>query len=135
MKLLRITASTAALMTAAVMSITSPAQAQARLAWWGWPGVVGYPGYGYVGYPAMAMAPFTATQRMATAMGPATAIRSTSHIAPRVDTGCGITRGTVPPITPLSDAVFPYGPAPLVLGVIGSKSRPKYRRRCFDFCV
>jgi len=52
MKLLRITASTAALMTAAVMSITSPAQAQARLAWWGWPGLVGYPGYGYVGYPA-----------------------------------------------------------------------------------
>ena len=52
MKLLRITASTAVLMTAGVMSITSPAQAQARLAWWGWPGVVGYPGYGYVGYPA-----------------------------------------------------------------------------------
>ena len=52
MKLLRITALTAALMTAAVMSITSPAQAQARLAWWGWPGLVGYPGYGYVGYPA-----------------------------------------------------------------------------------
>ena len=35
MKLLRTTALTAALMTAAVMSITSPAQAQARLAWWG----------------------------------------------------------------------------------------------------
>jgi hypothetical protein len=52
MKLLRTTALTAALMTAAVMSITSPAQAQARLAWWGWPGLVGYPGYGYVGYPA-----------------------------------------------------------------------------------
>ena len=52
MKLLRITALTAALVTAAVMSLTSPAQAQARLAWWGWPGLVGYPGYGYVGYPA-----------------------------------------------------------------------------------
>src|SRR6516164_2071205 len=52
MKLLRTTALTAVLMTAAVMSITSPAQAQARLAWWGWPGLVGYPGYGYVGYPA-----------------------------------------------------------------------------------
>ena len=51
MKLLRTTL-TAALMTAAVMSLTSPAQAQARLAWWGWPGLVGYPGYGYVGYPA-----------------------------------------------------------------------------------
>jgi hypothetical protein len=38
MKLLRTTALTAALMTAAVMSITSPAQAQ--LAWWGWPGLV-----------------------------------------------------------------------------------------------
>jgi len=49
----------AALMTAAVMSITSPAQAQARLAWWGWPGLVGYPGYGYgygtgYNYPAYA---------------------------------------------------------------------------------
>ena len=52
MKLLRTTALTAALMTAAVMSLTSPAQAQARLARWGWPGLVGYPGYGYVGYPA-----------------------------------------------------------------------------------
>ena len=52
MKLLGTTALTAALMTAAVMSLTSPAQAQARLAWWGWPGLVGYPGYGYVGYPA-----------------------------------------------------------------------------------
>jgi hypothetical protein len=38
MKLLRTTALTAALMTAAVMSLTSPAQAQ--LAWWGWPGLV-----------------------------------------------------------------------------------------------
>jgi len=56
MKLLRTTALTAALMTAGVMSITSPAQAQARLAWWGWPGLVAAPGtgnpyattYGYV---------------------------------------------------------------------------------------
>ena len=57
-------------MTAAVMSITSPAQAQ--LAWWGWPGLVAagtgtgkpyptaygyYPGYGYgtgYNYPACA---------------------------------------------------------------------------------
>jgi hypothetical protein len=59
MKLLRTTALTAALMTAAVMSIISPAQAQARLAWWGWPGLVGYPGYGYgygtgYNYPAYA---------------------------------------------------------------------------------
>jgi hypothetical protein len=46
MKLLRTTALTAALMTAAVMSITSPAQAQARLAWWGWPGLVAAPGTG-----------------------------------------------------------------------------------------
>jgi len=58
-KLLRTTALMAALMTAAVMSITSPAQAQARLAWWGWPGLVGYPGYGYgygtgYNYPAYA---------------------------------------------------------------------------------
>ena len=44
MKLLRTTTLTAALMTAAVMSITSPAQAQARLAWWGWPGLVAAPG-------------------------------------------------------------------------------------------
>src|SRR6516165_4631110 len=59
MRLLRTTALMAALMTAAVMSITSPAQAQARLAWWGWPGLVGYPGYGYgygtgYNYPAYA---------------------------------------------------------------------------------
>jgi hypothetical protein len=57
MKLLCTTALTTALMTAAVMSITSPAQAQARLAWWGWPGLVGYPGYGYgtgYTYPAYA---------------------------------------------------------------------------------
>ena len=58
MKLLRTTL-TAALMTAAVMSLTSPTQAQARLAWWGWPGLVGYPGYGYgygtgYNYPAYA---------------------------------------------------------------------------------
>src|SRR5262249_4653671 len=54
MKLLRTTPLTAALMTAAVVSISSPAQAQ--LAWWGWPGLPGnpyptaygyYPGYGY----------------------------------------------------------------------------------------
>jgi hypothetical protein len=77
MKLLRTTALTAALMTAAVMSITSPAQAQARLAWWGWPGLVAggsevgngyataygyYPGYGYgyrtgFGYAANSYAP------------------------------------------------------------------------------
>jgi hypothetical protein len=59
----------AALMTAAGMSITSPAQAQARLAWWGWPRLVAapgyataygyYPGYGYgygtgYNYPAYA---------------------------------------------------------------------------------
>ena len=58
MKLLRTTALTAALMTAAVMSITSPAQAQARLAWWGWPGLVAAPrtgnpyatGWSYPGY-------------------------------------------------------------------------------------
>ena len=63
MKLLCTTALTTALMTAAVMSITSPAQAQARLAWWGWPGLVAagtsYPGYGYgygtgYNYPAYA---------------------------------------------------------------------------------
>src|SRR6516162_9646114 len=76
MKLLGTTALTAALMTAALMSITSPAQAQARLAWWGWPGLVAapgtgnpyataygyYPGYGYghgtgFGYAANSYAP------------------------------------------------------------------------------
>ena len=46
MKLLRTTALTAALMTAAVTSITSPAQAQAHLAWWGWPRLVAAPGTG-----------------------------------------------------------------------------------------
>ena len=79
MKLLRTTALTAALMTAAVTSLTSSAQAQAALAWgwrgggWGWPGAsvgalateaavgsaaarnysygYGYPAYSY-GYPA-----------------------------------------------------------------------------------
>ena len=56
MKLLRTTALTAALMTAAVMSVTSPAQAQ--LAWWGWPGLVaagtgtGNPYANAYGYPA-----------------------------------------------------------------------------------
>ena len=73
MKLLRTTIVTAALMTAAVMSITSPAQAQTRLAWWGWPGLVAapnpyataygyYPRYGYgyrsgFGYAANTYAP------------------------------------------------------------------------------
>src|SRR5215472_13590164 len=60
MKLLRTTAFTAALMTAAVMSLTSPAQAQARLAWWGWPGLVAGYGYGYgtgFGYAANSYAP------------------------------------------------------------------------------
>jgi hypothetical protein len=72
---MRTTALTAALMTASVMSITSPAQAQ--LAWWGWPGLVAagtgtgnpyataygyYPGYGYgygtgFGYAANTYAP------------------------------------------------------------------------------
>jgi len=79
MKLLRTTALTAALMTAAVTSFTGSAQAQAALAWgwrgggWGWPGAsvgslateaavgsaaarnysygYGYPAYSY-GYPA-----------------------------------------------------------------------------------
>jgi hypothetical protein len=46
MKRLCTTAFTAALMAAAVMSIASPAQAQARLAWWGWPGLVAAPGTG-----------------------------------------------------------------------------------------
>jgi hypothetical protein len=44
MKLIRTTALTAALMTAAVPSLTTPANA------WGWG--YGYPYYGYVGYPA-----------------------------------------------------------------------------------
>ena len=60
MKLLRTTAFTAALMTSAVMSLTSPAQAQARLAWWGWPGLVAGYGYGYgtgFGYAANSYAP------------------------------------------------------------------------------
>ena len=60
MKLVRTTAFTAALMTAAVMSLTSPAQAQARLAWWGWPGLVAGYGNGYgtgFGYAANSYAP------------------------------------------------------------------------------
>src|SRR6516164_2574003 len=57
MKLLRTTALTAALMTAAVMSITSPAQAQARLAWWGWPGLVAAPGTGNPYAPVYGYAP------------------------------------------------------------------------------
>ena len=53
---------------------------------------------------------------------PDTQLRSTCPIAPLADTGCGgTTHGTVPPITPLYDAIFPYGPALLVPGVIGSK--------------
>jgi hypothetical protein len=44
MKLIRTTALTAALMTAAVPSLTTPANA------WGWG--YGYPYYGYIGYPA-----------------------------------------------------------------------------------
>ena len=47
MKLLRTTALAAALMTAAVMSITSPAQAQARVSpWWDRSGLVAAPGTG-----------------------------------------------------------------------------------------
>jgi hypothetical protein len=49
MRLIRTTALTAALMTAAVPSLTTPANA-----WdWGWPSYYGngYPYYGYVGYP------------------------------------------------------------------------------------
>jgi hypothetical protein len=57
MKLLRTTALTAALMTAAVTSITSPAQAQARLAWWGWPGLVAAPGTGNAYATAYGYAP------------------------------------------------------------------------------
>jgi hypothetical protein len=51
MKLLRTTALTAALMTAAVPSLTTPADAWG----WGWRGGWGWGGvpyYGYVGYPA-----------------------------------------------------------------------------------
>ena len=44
MKLIRTTALTAALMTAAVPSLTTPANA------WDWG--YGYPYYGYIGYPA-----------------------------------------------------------------------------------
>ena len=47
MKLLRTTALAAALMTAAVTSITSPAQAQARVSpWWDRSGLVAAPGTG-----------------------------------------------------------------------------------------
>jgi hypothetical protein len=74
------------------------------------------------------MRPLTATtQVMAMVIGPATTTRltpiviSTNPIAPLVDTGCGRTRGTVPPLTPLSDAIFHYGPAQLVPGVIGGE--------------
>jgi len=51
MKLLRTTALTAALMTAAVPSLTTPADAWG----WGWRGGWGWGGvpyYGYIGYPA-----------------------------------------------------------------------------------
>jgi hypothetical protein len=60
MKLIRTTALTAALMTAAVPSLTTPANAWGW-GWrggWGWGGVGlgyyghGYPYYGYIGYPA-----------------------------------------------------------------------------------
>ena len=57
MKLIRTTALTAALMTAAVPSLTTPANAWGW-GWrggWGWGGVglgLAYPYYGYVGYPA-----------------------------------------------------------------------------------
>jgi len=54
-------------------------------------------------------------------MARVTAIRLPDIIAPLVDTGRGRTRGTARPLTPLSDAIFPYGPALLVPGVIGSK--------------
>ena len=48
MKLIRTTALTAVLMTAAVPSLTTPANAWG----WGWRGGYGYPYYGYIGYPA-----------------------------------------------------------------------------------
>ena len=120
---LRITALTAALMTALKL----------RLVWLGGAG----PEWLATRVTAMsatpltmAMAPFTATRRMAT--------RSTSHIAPRVDTGCGITRGTVPAIGPLSDAISPLArvsdlcmPPVLVSGVIGSKKPTKVSSSLF----
>ena len=59
------------------------------------------------------------------------AIRLPDIIAPLVDTGCGRTPGTVPPITPLSDAIFPYGLALLVSGVIGSKKPTKVSSSLF----
>jgi hypothetical protein len=37
----------------------------------------------------------------------------------------------VPPITPLSDAIFPYGLALLVSGVIGSKKPTKVSSSLF----
>ena len=87
---------------------------------------------------AMVMGPATTTRLTPIVMAPVTAIRlpatrlrSTSPIAPMVDTGCGTTRGTVPPITPLSDAIFPYGPALLVSGVIGSKKPTKVSSSLF----
>jgi len=75
------------------------------------------------------MRPLMATPRPIA--GATRVMGSTSPIAPPVDTGCGRTRGTVPPLTLLSDAIFLYGPALLVLGVIGSKKPTKVSSSLF----
>jgi hypothetical protein len=147
-------------MTAAVMSITSPAQAQ--LAWWGWPGLVAagtgtgnpyasaygyaptynyatgwsYLGYGYgygtgYNYPAYAYGYGTGYDYPAYRY-------ATSQYQPYSSYGgYGMWNNVVQcRLSPLYPTPYsPMGPRCWCPASLAVKSRPKYRRRCFDFRV
>src|SRR6516225_9215339 len=111
--------------------LSGRAPAKLRLVW------LGGAGPDWLRVMAMVTGPVSATPRtvtlrpiLATATR-LTAIRLPDTLAPMVDTGRGKPRGTAPPITPLSDAIFPYGPALLVSGVIGSKKPTKVSSSLF----
>jgi hypothetical protein len=137
MKLLRTTALTAALMTAAVPALTTPANAWWRGGGWGWGGLgigiaaaaliggamaassygygYGYPGYGYgyYGYPLTGMATATDTPRPM-------AMPVTAMVTRLMAMGRAITAVTDTAITPLS--------AMPMSGVTGAtkESRPEH---------
>ena len=114
MKLLRTTALTAALMTAAVPSLTTPANAWWRGGGWGWGGIglglaagalIGSAiaassyGYGY-GYPGYAMATATPLTGMATDTPQPMAMPVTAMVTRLMAMGPAITAVTDMAITP-----------------------------------
>ncbi len=146
MKLLSTTALTAALMTAAVPSLTSPAHAWGwRGGGWGWGGAgvglaagaliggaiaassygygYGYPAYGYgygtgYGYPAYGTAMGPVTPRpIAMVMAPARKVTRLTAMVMAPARATRLTGVTGTPITPLSDAISM--PPPTVFDVIG----------------